>query len=53
MFNALFRSPEEYRWASAFVKHVRLPKRVTTSWLIVTFGEAGDTARFRMYIDEI
>jgi NAD(P)-dependent dehydrogenase (short-subunit alcohol dehydrogenase family) len=24
MFNALVRSPEEYRWASAFVKHVRL-----------------------------
>ena len=24
MFNALFRYPEEYRWARAFVKHVRL-----------------------------
>jgi hypothetical protein len=24
MFNALVRYPEEYRWARAFVKHVRL-----------------------------
>jgi hypothetical protein len=26
---------------------------VTISWLFVTFGEAGDTAQFWMYIDEL
>jgi hypothetical protein len=30
-----------------------IPHRCKGGRLIVTFGEAGDTAQFRMYIDEL
>jgi hypothetical protein len=31
-------------------QHGSTAARVRTSWVIVTFGEAGDTVCFRMYI---